>query len=277
MSDRKFFVGLPDISQLAGAKLEEIVAGHNVIQKHGRLFFNYFVNMELAEEKPLVADEDGNFWIGKMDHGTNLVFEEYGSSISRLLGCPSPQVDFALIDGRPYIMSRFVHPSSHPIPEEMREKGQAMLVPRLLASYSAKIDNSGELLKGRLDCDASIGQFLIDREGTLHQVDFSRPEERAFDTNHIKWRLNHYGLSANQDNPLVKGQLDAVAAYDSTQLYHEFTPISQLLFPSAAKQYSLMFFWNFNNIRRLLLAIDSQTGEYMPYKTIILQRTVPKQ
>ncbi|MCH8004029.1 MAG: hypothetical protein IH934_05360 [Nanoarchaeota archaeon] len=91
MRNGRFFSGVEEIGEIVGPKLEEMLEDHLISQKDGGLFFTYWVNMEPYEHKPLVVDEQGQFWIGKRDGGSGLVFEEYGSHMSRLLDCPSPE------------------------------------------------------------------------------------------------------------------------------------------------------------------------------------------
>ena len=186
----QFFGQLSDIRKIAPLRLEEILQEPYISQKDGKLIFTYWVNMEPWEDKPLLVDNNGQFWIGKKSNGYNFVLEEYGRNISEFLGCPSPEVEYYDSNGSSQVLSKFVHHSRDPTLEELETRGQITLVPRLLAAYSGKITDGAERLFGRLDCDINRGNFLIGSNDTFYQIDFSRPVERLFTLSDIKGRLN---------------------------------------------------------------------------------------
>lgn len=253
----QFFGRISDIKRIAPLKLEQILQEPYISQKDDKLIFTYWVNMEPWEEKPLLVDNQGQFWIGKKFGKYNFVLEEYGRNISEFLGCPSPEVDYGSFDGDSLILSRFIHPSRDPTLTEMEAHGQVSIVSRLLATHSKNITDNPERLDGRLDCDINLGNFLIDSEGNFYQIDFSRPVERLYTLNEIKARLNLFGLTADPDNEINKQQVAQLRRYDFNEVYREFTPKARQLVPEQAEKLLPVLLWNFNNIGRLLSSLHT--------------------
>ena len=102
----QFFGQLSDIRKIAPLELEEILQESCISQKDGKLIFTYWVNMEPWEDKPLLVDNNGQFWIGKKSNGYNFVLEEYGRNISEFLGCPSPEVEYYDSNGSSQVVSQ---------------------------------------------------------------------------------------------------------------------------------------------------------------------------
>lgn len=264
----RFFSAIEDIKAIAGPKLEEMLQHPTINEKDDALIFTNWVNMEPYAEMPMVVDEQGQFWVGKRNDSANLVFEEYGSNMSRLLGCPSPEVDYTHIGEKPHVVSKFIFHSYHPPISELKERGQVILVPRLLVAYTMRMREESEVLQGRLDCDINLGQFLIDDNDTFYQLDFSRPEEGRYYLNDVKRRLNTFGLTADATNEVIIQQIDQLNQSNPLELYSEFTKKSQQSSPEQVEHLKDMFLWNANNINRLLHVLDMANGE-KPNYTIV--------
>ena len=268
MGDRKYFAGIRDIKRIAPLRLEAILAEPKVSQKGSRLLFTYWVHGEPYEDKPLLADEDGQFWIGKRNSGSTLLFEEYGSKMSGLLGCPSPEVDYDDSNGAGLVLSRFVDCSRNPYDEELRALGQVAVVPRLLSAYSGNIKEKSGRLYGELDCDANHGNFLIDTNGVFYQIDFSRPLDEIIPLHDVKGMLNLWGLTADPENEAIEKQIAQLKEHDFFDLYMAFTKIASRRFPEVARKYQPMFAWNFENVGRLFHSLHL-SGGYRPIRVVI--------
>ncbi|MBS3100701.1 hypothetical protein J4204_01050 [Candidatus Woesearchaeota archaeon] len=268
MGEKRFFADIADIRERVPLKLEQLLKDSPVSVKEGKLFFTYWLNMEPWEDKPLLVDNEGQFWIGKNSSGSNLLFEEYGRNMSEFLGCPSPEVDYDDSNGKPLVLSKFIHPSRGHSLEELKARGQVTIVSRLLAAYSRKITDNQERLSGRLDCDINLHQFLIDSQDVFYQFDFSRPVGEILYFTDVKLKLNVFGLTADPDNEIIKRQIAQLRQCSFEELYKAYTKKSCQIFPDQTKNYLSMFLWNFNNIDRLLYSLHMANG-YRPIRLII--------
>lgn len=268
----RFFSAIEDIKAIADIKLDEMLENPTINEKDDALFFTYWVNMEPYAEMSLVVDEQGQFWIGKQNNRSNLVFEEYGSNMSQLLGCPSPEVDYTDIGEQPHVLSKFIFQSYHPQIDELKERGQVILVPRLLVAYTMRMRGESEVLEGRLECDLNRGQFLIDDNDEFYQLDFSRPEEGRYYLSDVKKRLNTFGITADTTNEVIIQQLDQLNQFNPLELYFDFTKKSQQASPEQVEHLKDMFLWNANNINRLLHALNIADGEGPEYTLVLSQK-----
>ncbi|MBI2558838.1 hypothetical protein HYW20_05935 [Candidatus Woesearchaeota archaeon] len=252
-----FFGNLSDIKRIAPVELEQILQERYISIQDGRLIYTYWVHMEPWEDKPLLVDNEGQFWIGKKSNGHNFVLEEYGRNISEFLGCSSPEVEYFDFDGAPLTLSRFIHHSNDPTNTEMEDHGQVSIVPRILAAYSKYITDNPKRLSGRLDCDINRGNFLVDAEGKFYQIDFSRPVEHFYTLSEIKARLNLFKLTADPDNEINKKAVAQIKQYAFNELYREFTPKSHKLFPKETERCLPHSLWNVTNLDRLLTSLHT--------------------
>ena len=276
MPKQNFLHKVSDIRGIDKDGLELLLSHEDFEQSDGALFFKYRHGMNRGLRR-IVVNEEGVFWIGKEYLPYNLVFELFGSQISRFLGSSSPEVDYGTMDKEPYIFSSLVFPSEPASIEDMREKGQVVLVPRLLASkvkvlngfYLKEIkDENIPFNKMLLDIDMNRGNFPVDEDGHLHQIDFSLSEDiyciEIFKTlSRLKGILDYYGITPDATNGIISEQLKKLRQYKPAEVVDSFTHRARSVHPRTTKQYRHNFLWTYRNIEHILQSlIDSKKPNY---------------
>ncbi len=230
--------------------LEALLQSKRVKQADGRLWFVHVAYGE-PESRPIVADLDGNVWIGKTHDAYDLVHEEYGSGLSRLLGCNSPEIDSAVIGEKRYILSRFISSSREPIGSELANLGKHAVLPRLLVGTSQK----GETYRFRTDIHP--GQFLIGPDGSFYQIDFSPHPEQIFSTLELKARLLNLGLPCSPSDAVIAAQLQELKNHSFDRLYRGMTRVSRVVNAHQAEAISGLFQKTYAGIERILSHLEA--------------------
>jgi len=265
MAQSKFLHRVSDISATAQSGLEQILGQDNIVQLGGALFFDYKHGMNRGL-RPVVVDEQGTFWIGKEYSETDFVFETHGSNLSNFLGVLSPKVDCAEIRGEKYILSEFLFSVHYATDEEMKAGGQAVLVPRLLASkfrvrngvYTTDVEDCNlPFDKIGLDIDLNRANFLVDSNGTIHQIDFSLSYnvnccEIYHGIDYVQMSVKRYGISAEPTGTVIAGQLKKLSGYNALELVDDFTKNSESVHQKSLNRYRQNFVWAYNNVRNIL-------------------------
>lgn len=265
MTQSKFLQRISDIGAITQSGLEQILGQDDIAQVNDSLFFNYRYGMNRGL-RPVVVDEQGRFWIGKEYSETDLVFETHGSNLSNFLGVPSPSIDCAEIDGKKYILSEFLFSVHYVEDGEMPAKGQAVLVPRLLTSkfrvknefYVVDVEDCNlHFGKVVLDTDFNRANFLVDPNGTIHQIDFSLSYNvncceiyRGID--YVQRSVKRYGISADPNTATISEQLKKLSGHNSSELVDYFTKNMASLHQKSLNRYRQNFVWAYNNIQNLL-------------------------
>jgi len=265
MTQSKFLQRISDISAITQSGLEQILGQDDIVQVNGNLFFNYRHGMNRGP-RPVVVDEQGRFWIGKDYSETDLIFETHGSNLSNFLGVPSPSIDCAEIGGKKYILSEFLFSVHYVEDGEMQAKGQAVLVPRLLASkfrvknefYTVDVEDSAIPFDSfALDTDFNRANFLVDSNGTIHQIDFSLSYNvncceiyRGIDS--IQYAVKRYGISADPTGTVIAGQLKKLSEYRASELVDAFTRNVESVHQKSLNHQRQNFVWAYNNIQNIL-------------------------
>ena len=226
---------------------EAVLATENVRTEEGRVFFSYRHGIDL---RPIAVDETGVFFIGKRFDKYGFPISLYGSGVSNLLGSLSPEVRFALIDGKPYEVSAFIPGSRIATVEDMRRDGQPILVPRILTIYvEPEYRDSLEFM----DTDINRANFLVDEQGRMHQIDlgFGIPHF----TDAVAKHLKDWNISADPQNPTVSQQLRKLNDFDPELISHLQTEAIDVC-PETTEKVRHDLLWSYHNAERMLRELN---------------------
>jgi hypothetical protein len=267
MTKGKYLHRVSDIRAINESGYQELIGHNDFENKDGRLFFNYRFGMNRGL-KPVVVDEEGVFWIGKEFLSYNYVHEVYGSNLSRFLDSPSPEIGFSEIDGKPHIISCLVFPCTHAKDDDMKRDGQKTLVPRLMASHPKVYNRHGQgylyLPDGdvpfngaEFSIDMNRANFLVDSDGTIHQIDFSRKEnvnciELFLEKEILRKVIETYGLSSSVDNHVISDQIDKLDKHEPSELIEHLTEKVRRSHPDSLECNKKELLWSYRHIIDIL-------------------------